>query len=145
MILIDSRGKTYIVDPTKDFHFQDGYIRSKDLLDARGTLTTNTGAKVGVVFENFSDKYTRIKRGAQIITRKDVGHILAHVFVDKSFICVDAGTGTGALTCALAHYAKKVYSLDARAEHIELGKKNAEKLGNNLLDEIKKFIGVECQ
>lgn len=129
MILIDTRGKTYIVDPTKDFHFQDGFIRAADLQSGKKRLITNKSVEVGVVFDNFSDQFKKIKRGAQIITRKDIGQILSHIFVDKSMTCIDAGTGTGALTCALAKYAKKVHSIDMRDDHIALGKQNAEKLG----------------
>ena len=73
--------------------------------------------------------YRKLKRGPQVMLPKDIGILLAYTCVDKESICIDAGTGSGWLTIALARIAKHVYSYDIREDFIKIGEKNAEMLG----------------
>ncbi|MGC9099067.1 MAG: tRNA (adenine-N1)-methyltransferase [Candidatus Micrarchaeia archaeon] len=75
--------------------------------------------------------YRKLKRGPQVMLPKDIGIILAYTAISKESVCVDAGTGSGWLTVALARIAKEVYSYDTRKEFIEIGEKNAQALGLN--------------
>jgi len=75
--------------------------------------------------------YRKLKRGPQVILPKDIGIVLAYTCIDKESICIDAGTGSGWLTIALARIAKHVYSYDIREDFIKIGEKNAELLGLN--------------
>jgi len=131
-ILISEKEDFYwIKDITKDYHCSHGFIRADVLLAAKNgeELTTSKGVKCYLSDVSFADKFAKIKRGAQIITAKDAGLILATTLVDKDSVCVDAGTGSGALTCFLARYTKKVYSYDIKPAHVEIGQKNATMLG----------------
>lgn len=123
--------KSFLVDRSKDFHSNFGMIKKEQLENAKpgDILKTNTNKELIVINPEFSDLYDKIKRRAQIIPKKDIGLILANTLIGKDDICIDAGSGTGALAIALARYCKKVFSLDIREDHQEIAKSNAEFLG----------------
>ena len=79
--------------------------------------------------DNFLDLLKKIKRGPAIILQKDIGVILANTSIDKGSKVLDAGAGSGVLTCNLARFVKKVYSYDNRKEFLEIAKENAKKFG----------------
>ena len=92
------------------------------------------GKKYYVIPTMFSDEWKKLPRGAQIISAKDIGAIIAQTGIGKNSIVADAGTGSGAIACALANVCNKVYSYDIDEKAIELGKQNASTLK---LDNIK--------
>src|SRR3989344_2250287 len=71
----------------------------------------------------------KFKRGPAVIIPKDIAIIIANTNLDKSSIVLDAGSGSGFLTCFLARFVKKVYSYDNRKEFLEISKSNAASLG----------------
>lgn len=75
------------------------------------------------------DRYQRMKRGAQIMTLKDLGFIAAACGIGPDSSVGDAGAGTGAAAIFFSRIAKHVHSFDLRADHLELAKKNAELMG----------------
>lgn len=141
-ILISKEGKTfYIKDPNQDFHCQFGLIKSKDLKKKDGSIIkTNTGKELIIFTPSFIDSYKRIKRGAQIITRKDIGIIIAETGINKNSKVADAGAGSGALACFLANICKEVITYDVRNDFIEIVKKNKEFLNLKNLKIKKKDI-----
>ncbi|MFT4311651.1 MAG: tRNA (adenine-N1)-methyltransferase [Candidatus Woesearchaeota archaeon] len=119
----------YLLDTLEqDFHCSAGVVPKEQLIVGK-TVMTKKGVQGHLSKTRFVDGFRKLKRGAQIITPKDIGHILAHTFVDKQTVCIDAGAGSGAMSCALAHYAKKVYCYDVREDHLALALDNAQKLG----------------
>ncbi len=70
----------------------------------------------------------KFKRGPAIILPKDIAVIIANTNLDKSSNVLDAGSGSGFLTCFLARFVKKVYSYDNRKEFLEIAKENAKLL-----------------
>jgi tRNA A58 N-methylase Trm61 len=60
-----------------------------------------------VLEPDIMDCYSRIKRGAQIIPLKDVGHIIAETGLNPKSRVVDAGAGSGGLCCIMANIAKE--------------------------------------
>src|SRR3989338_5458767 len=127
-ILISAEGKSfYLKDISKDFHCQFGLISSKDLKKKDGSIIkTNTGKELKIFTATFIDSYKRIKRGAQIITRKDIGLIVAETGINKHSKVVDAGAGSGALSCFLANLCKEVTTYEIREDFIKLVEKNKE-------------------
>jgi tRNA (adenine57-N1/adenine58-N1)-methyltransferase len=120
----------YVNDLSKDFHIKEGVILKKDLKKKEGSIIKTNQNKEFVIFSpSFIDKYKKIKRKAQIITKKDAGIIIAETGINKDSIIVDAGAGSGALSCFLANYAKKVYAYELREDFIEIVRENI-----NLLD-----------
>ena len=68
-----------------------------------------------------------MKRGAQIITLKDAGYIVAHCGVGAGARAIEFGVGSGALTLALLHAvgpSGRVISVDNNPKHIEVARKN---------------------
>jgi len=127
-IIISKEGKTfYIRDTSKDYHCQFGLIKAKDLKRKDGSvIKTNTKKELIIFSPSFIDSYKKIKRGAQIITRKDASIIIAETGVNKDSKVVDAGAGSGALACFLANICKEVTTYDIRADFIKIVKQNKE-------------------
>lgn len=78
------------------------------------------------------DLLLRIKRKSQIIYPKDIGYILLRLSVAPGKTVVEAGTGSGSLTLALAWSVGKegkVISYDRRADMQNLARKNLERVG----------------
>ncbi len=131
ILLLSKSLKSFLVDRRKDFHSNFGMIKKDSLekVTPGDIVKTNTGKEFFVLNPEFYDLYDKIKRRAQIIPRKDIGLIIANTLIGKDDICIDAGSGTGALAIVLAKYCKKVFSFDIREDHQKIAKKNAEVLG----------------
>ena len=120
----------YVEDPAKDFHTTEGIISKKDLKKKDGSIVkTNTGKEFLVFSSSFIDDYRRIKRIPQIIPLKDIGIIAAETGIGKQSRVVDAGTGSGALACFIAHLVKEVISYEINKEYIQIAKQNIKQLG----------------
>lgn len=131
-ITYDRNGKKYLVKRIdKPLTVDAGKIDVADLLDIKNGDVLKTSKENELVFikPSFRDKYNSMKRGAQSIKLKDCAAILAETLVGKESVCLDCGAGMGGLTCFLARYVKKVYSLDVKEVHLENSKNNAEMLG----------------
>ncbi len=141
-ILLTKEGKRfYVRDITKDFHTQYGVIKAKDLKKKDGSIVkTNTGKELTLFSPSFIDNYKKIKRGAQIVTRKDIGVIISETGINKNSKVVDAGAGSGALACSLANICKEVTTYEIRDDFIKIVKKNKEFLALNNLKIKKKDI-----
>lgn len=132
--LLISRGRkefvSYLVDPSQDFHTHLGIIKKKDLAKKPGSIVkTSKGAQFILLDASFTDLVQRIKRPAQIMSAKEIGHLIATTGINKDSVVVDAGTGSGMLACFLAHLCKKVITYDTSGEHLAIAKKNAAFLG----------------
>ena len=133
-----SKGKKQVIDgkertirkpaqyyvKNSDFSCNEGYIKNLKV----GKLKTNKGKEFFCFNATFYDDFRQLKRGAQIITPKDVGIILTETGLTKSSTVVEGGSGSGALACRLASFIKHVYSYDIEKENIELAENNAETL-----------------
>ncbi len=125
-ILLSKEGKTfYLRDISKDFHCQFGLIKAKELKKKDGSIIkTNTGKELIIFTPFFIDTYKKIKRGAQIITRKDIAAIIAETGINKDSKVVDAGTGSGALACFLANICKEVTTYEIRKDFLKIAEQN---------------------
>jgi tRNA (adenine57-N1/adenine58-N1)-methyltransferase len=77
-----------------------------------------------------SDFIFKSQRKTQITYPKDVALIVMFSGIGPGSHVVEAGTGTGALTTALAHYVKPngyVYTYEIRPEFIQTAQKNVER------------------
>jgi tRNA (adenine57-N1/adenine58-N1)-methyltransferase catalytic subunit len=91
-------------------------------------LHTTTQHKLLFCDATFKDNYDRMKRGPAVIIPKDVGFIIAEIGLTKDHVVIDAGAGTGGMTCQLAVLCKHVYSYDVEAKHIKIVKENCKRL-----------------
>ncbi len=73
-----------------------------------------------------------MKRRSQIIFPKDIGYLLLRLSIGPGKTVIEAGTGSGGLTTALAWAvgpSGRVFSYDRRADMQELARKNLERVG----------------
>ncbi len=132
-IVVEGREKTiakprtyYIRKTDQDVHIEEGTIKKEDFNN--NEVTTNKGDVFSCFDATAVDDMTHVKRGAQVITPKDAGIILAETGLTKDSIVVEAGSGSGALTCFLARLIKHVYSYDINEEHFAIAKQNIKNL-----------------
>jgi tRNA (adenine57-N1/adenine58-N1)-methyltransferase len=126
--------RTYLVrmEKGKSLHTHKGYIEHDSLVGKPyGTrVTTNTGAEFIALRPALRDYIFKTQRKTQIMYPKDIALIVMFSGIGPGSKIVEAGTGAGALTTALAHYVKptgKVYSYEIRPEFIQTAQKNLEK------------------
>jgi tRNA (adenine57-N1/adenine58-N1)-methyltransferase len=106
-------------------------------------LTTQIGAPPGgavtwlgktyhVVRPSLSDLFGAVRRGAQIVTPKDAAHLLQIAGVAPGGRVAEAGSGSGALTIALAYAVGPhghVTSFDRRADFLDAARSNVVRCG----------------
>lgn len=149
LLFLDSR-KTYLtkVKPGEKFHTHRGFIQFDDALGKRfgDQITTNLGVSFFLLKPNIYDYLGKTLRATQIIYLKDAALIIAYAEIGPGSKVIEAGTGSGALTSALAHYVKptgKVYSYDVKAEFQEKALKNLVRAGVAEFVELKIGDAVE--
>ncbi len=117
--------RSWFLPEQKDFYTQYGVIPKKDVRPGRVVLDGETFV---IVPATYSDRVHAMPRGAQIITRKDIGMIMAYCGIGKDSVVVEAGAGSGGATVMLANVCKSVYSYDTRNDHLKTVRKNLKRL-----------------
>ncbi|MBW2963368.1 methyltransferase domain-containing protein [Candidatus Woesearchaeota archaeon] len=124
-ILITKTGKDFFVkDLNQDFHTEFGFVKKSDLKKSNTTVKTNKNQEMYILEPSFVDSFKKIKRGPQIILPKDIGTIITETGINKDSIVLDAGGGSGSLSCFLANIVKKVYCYEIRKDFIKIIKEN---------------------
>ncbi len=123
--------RTYLVavEKGKTFHTHKGYIQLDALIGKEyGTsITSNLGVEFVALKPLLSDFVFKAQRRTQISYPKDIALIIMFSGIGPSSRVVEAGTGAGALTTAIAHYVKpdgRVYTYEVRPEFTETARKN---------------------
>jgi tRNA (adenine57-N1/adenine58-N1)-methyltransferase len=139
------RKRTYLVrvEAEKSFHTHKGYIQLGNLIGKEygARISSSMGIEFVALKPNLCDYIFKSNRRTQISYPKDISLIIMYSGIGPGSRVVEAGTGTGALTSAIAHYIKptgRVYTYEFRQEFQTNAKKNLERAG--LLDcvELKK-------
>lgn len=76
----------------------------------------------------FLDSLDKLRRGPQVVNRKDVGLILSLTGLGRGWRVVEGGSGSGFLACWLAHLGCEVTSYEKREDFHEIARANAETL-----------------
>jgi len=133
------RKRTYLVkvEAEKSFHTHKGYIQLGDLIGKEyGTrIVSSMGIEFVALKPTLRDHIFKTSRRTQISYPKDISLIIMYSGIGPGSRVVEAGTGTGALTSAIAHYIRpsgRVYTYEVRQEFQKNAKKNLERAG--LLD-----------
>ena len=129
--LTDPKGKlhTITLDPTKEFHTHKGAIKHSDLIgEPEGIVVTSSGGSAYLALRPLlSDYVLSMPRGAAVVYPKDAGQIIQMADIFPGAHVVEAGVGSGALTCSLLRAvgdAGKVSSYERREDFAEIATAN---------------------
>lgn len=124
VLLVDSRGRRYLITlgTGKQFHSHLGTLDHDALIGSPEGITAQAsgGSKLLAFRPTLSDYALKMRRGAQVIYPKDVALILVYADIFPGATVVEAGTGSGALTLALARAVGdggRVISYEVREDH----------------------------
>jgi len=136
VLLYLSRRKTYLVkvEKGKTFHTHKGFIKFDDIIGKEygSRVLSNLAIEFAALKPLLRDYIFKSTRKTQITYPKDVALIVMFSGIGPGSCVVEAGTGTGALTTALAHYVKpdgKIYSYEIREEFLKNAEKNLKRAG----------------
>jgi tRNA (adenine57-N1/adenine58-N1)-methyltransferase len=131
--LTDPKGRLHTVMLTagKQFHTHRGAIEHDALIGLpEGSVVTSTGGTEYLALRPLlADFVLSMPRGAAVIYPKDAAQIVMLGDIYPGATVVEAGAGSGALTCSLLRAvgpAGRVISYEIRADHAEVATRNVE-------------------
>ncbi len=132
--LTDPKGRlhTVLLEPGKLFHTHRGGIAHNDLIgQPEGVVITSTsGTMYLAVRPLLSDYVLSMPRGAQVVYPKDAAQIVHMGDIFPGAHVMEAGAGSGALTCSLLQAVGEagcVVSYERRPEFAEVARTNVER------------------
>jgi tRNA (adenine57-N1/adenine58-N1)-methyltransferase len=136
ILLSLSARKTYLikVEGGKSFHTHKGFIKFDDLIGKRygSKIQSSLGFEFTALKPLLYDYVMKSTRQTQITYPKDIALIVMFSGIGPGSRVVESGTGTGALTTALAHYVQpigRIYSYEIREEFQKTAEKNLRRAG----------------
>lgn len=144
ILLFLKKRKTYLVkvESGKLFHTHKGFIPFDDLIGKPygSSVISNLSIEFTVLKPSLTDFIMKSVRRTQIMYPKDIALMIMFGGLTSGSLVVEAGTGTGALTTALASSIQpqgKVFSYEVRGEFLDTAKKNLTRAGVNNYVELK--------
>lgn len=118
----------------KDFQSHRGVLLHDDLIGKPwgSQVFSHTGAPFFLLQPSLSDILNELPRTTQILYPKDIGYILIQMGVAPGQTVMEAGTGSGSMTIALATAVSsegKVISYEQKPDVQNLARKNVERIG----------------
>jgi len=134
LVLDSRRNYKILVEKDKQFHTHKGFIELGELIGQPYgiTVTSSLGVSFYVLKPLIRDRVLKTDRHTQVLYPKDIGYILLQLGIGPGSRVVEAGTGSGALTMALANVVRPdgvVYSYDINEKHQKVAAKNIERSG----------------
>lgn len=136
--------KTYLVkvEMGKSFHTHKGFVKFDDLIGKEygSIIRSSLGFEFAALKPLLRDYVMKCARQTQIMYPKDIALIVMFSGIGPGSHVVEAGTGTGALTTALAHYVRpegRIYSYEIREEFQKTAEKNLHRAGLRDFVELK--------
>lgn len=131
VLLIDGRDRRYMITLQSggQFHSHRGIVDHDALIGSPAgvTVTSSGGARMLVFRPGLSDYILKMQRGAQVVYPKDLGLILVYADIFPGARVLEAGSGSGSLTLALARAVGgegRVVSYEIREDHHERAVEN---------------------
>ncbi len=129
--LTDAKGRRHNIclEPGKTFHTNRGGMSHDDLIGREEgfTLTSTSGGEYLVFRPLLSEFVVSMPRGAAVVYPKDAAQIVAFADIFPGAHVVEAGVGSGALTCSLLRAVGpygQVTSFERREEFAEIARRN---------------------
>jgi tRNA (adenine57-N1/adenine58-N1)-methyltransferase catalytic subunit len=135
-LLVGLRHKHFIFPlvPGGSFHTHRGILNHDDLIGKPwgSQVFSHQGSPFFILQPSLADLLVDLKRSTQIMYPKDIGFILTSMSVGPGQTVLEAGTGSGSMTVALAYTVGPlghVVTYERRPEFQQLAQKNLERLG----------------
>ena len=134
VVLLDKRGRKWLVALEGDTVSVRGLgvLKIEKLRTSIGDAITIGGESLLVLRPSARDLAETLSRKAQIITAKDVALLLYYADVKPGDFVVEAGSGSGAVTIALARAVGetgRVVSYDIREDSLAVARENVRRAG----------------
>ena len=148
--LVGLRHKHFILKLVKGgvFHTHRGILRHDELIGMPwgSQVFSHNGSPFFLLQPPIGDVLRELPRNTQIIYPKELGFILVNMGIGPGQHVVEAGTGSGALTCAFAYIIGsegRVTSYEVRPDMQNMARRNLDRLG--LLDRVElKLQSIEA-
>lgn len=148
--LVGLRHKHFILKLVKggEFHTHRGILRHDELIGMPwgSQVFSHNGSPFFLLQPPIGDVLRELPRNTQIIYPKELGFILVNMGIGPGQHVVEAGTGSGALTCAFAYIIGsegRVTSYEIRPDMQNMARRNLDRLG--LLDRVElKLQSIEA-
>jgi tRNA (adenine57-N1/adenine58-N1)-methyltransferase len=134
--LVGLRHKSFIFPLSQggDFQTHRGILKHDDLIGLPwgAQVFSHLGAPFFLLQPSLADLLLDLKRNTQILYPKDIGFILITMGIGPGQRVIEAGTGSGAMTIALAYAVGaegQVISYEQREEMQKLARKNISRTG----------------
>jgi tRNA (adenine57-N1/adenine58-N1)-methyltransferase catalytic subunit len=134
--LISAQNKRFIFRLAVDGKFEThrGYLNHNDLIGKSwgSRVFSHMGSAFVLLQPSLADILVETRRNTQIMYPKDIGFILLNMDISPGKHVLEAGTGSGSFTTALATAVGpqgKVTSYESRSEFQYLAQKNLNRLG----------------
>ncbi|MCW2752810.1 MAG: transposase [Marmoricola sp.] len=129
--LVDGKGRRHNIclESGKSFHTNRGGIEHDELIgrDEGFTVTSTSGGEYLVFRPMLNEFVVSMPRGAAVVYPKDAAQIVAMADIFPGARVVEAGVGSGALTCSLLRAVGptgRVSSYERREEFADVARKN---------------------
>jgi tRNA (adenine57-N1/adenine58-N1)-methyltransferase catalytic subunit len=132
--LSDPKGRRHnvLLEPGRQFFTNKGALDHDAMIgQPEGIVVQSSGGVDYLVFRPLMNEYVvSMKRGAAVVYPKDAGQIVAMADIFPGARVVEAGAGSGSLTCALLRAVGEhgvLTSYERRADFAEIARANVEK------------------
>jgi tRNA (adenine57-N1/adenine58-N1)-methyltransferase catalytic subunit len=132
--LTDPKGRRHrlVLEPGRSFHTHRGSLAHDDLIGRpEGSVVVSSGGTAYVALRPLLADYTlSMTRGAAVVYPKDAGQILALADIFAGARVVEAGAGSGALSCWLLRAVGEtglLVSYERRPDFAEIARQNVER------------------
>ncbi|HIE38241.1 MAG TPA: tRNA (adenine-N1)-methyltransferase [Anaerolineae bacterium] len=122
------------LEPGQTLQTHHGVLNHDDLIGRPwgSRVATHLGHPYLFLPPSIHDLILRIRRITQIVYPKEAGYLLLKMNIGPGSHVIEAGSGSGGLTLALAHAVRpdgRVYSYETRSEMQRLARRNVERAG----------------
>ena len=147
-LLVDKRGRRYLVTlrAGDSFHSHQGAVAHDEIIgaDEGVRVSTTYGAPMIAFRPSFAEFVLKMPRGAQVVYPKDIGVMLIEGDVYPGAAVLEAGTGSGALTIALARAvgpSGRVITYEVREDFHARARRNIEAFLGKVPDTLDMRLG----